>query len=184
MDAGYEVLNVTLPEYDLTDEKVIKMCSDLKPYGVLFAAPCDIWSNAGVRFWKHRTSDQVYKHAQILIAGLRIIHNTNPTFYCIENTIGKMKGLLGEPDYSFHPYYFGDAYTKRTYLWGVFRKPIENRVEPLIRNPVKYGGSCSTKAQTPISWIGGKNRKEKRAITPAGFANAFYEANCYEYAKL
>lgn len=174
---GYSVYNITLPTYDITDERVVKYCINLNAYGILFACPCDIWSNAGVRFWKSRTSDQVYYHSKILLKGLRIIYNSNPKFWCLENPIGKMKGFMGEPKYKFHPYYFGDPYTKKTYLWGNFNIPVEKRVKPTIINPVKFGGSKSTKNQTPISWISGKNRKEKRAITPEYFAKAFYKAN-------
>jgi len=178
-EAGYTVINVTLPEYDITNAATINYCIGLNPYGILFAAPCDIWSNAGVRFWKLRTSDQVLYHAKLLISGLRIIHNANPVFWCLENPVGKMKDLIGEPVYKFHPYYFGDAYTKKTYLWGKFNIPAENRVEPIWRNPVKNGGgnSFKSKQQTPVSWLSGKNRKEKRAITPPEFAKAFMEAN-------
>jgi hypothetical protein len=175
---GYTVFNITLPYYDLLDERTVRLCINLNPYGILFACPCDIWSNAGVRFWKTRTSDEVLMHSKILVKGLRIIYNTNPVFWCLENPIGKMKEFMGEPAYKFHPYVFGDAYTKKTYLWGKFNIPMfPLQVEPKIRNPVKYAGSNSTKSQTPVSWISGKNRKERRAITPPGFAKAFYEVN-------
>ncbi len=176
-DDGYDVRNITLPDYNLINESTVAHCISLNPYGILFACPCDIWSNAGVRFWKDRTSSQIFYHAQILVKGLRIIYGTKPHFWCLENPIGKMKELMGEPGFKFHPYDFGDAYTKRTYLWGKFNIPIKNEVVPEIRNPVKYGGSESTKSQTPISWLSGKNRKERRAITPAGFAKAFFQAN-------
>jgi hypothetical protein len=176
-EAGYDVRNITLPEYNIINENVVKHCINLNPYGILFAAPCDIWSIAGVRWWKGRTSDEVFLHSQILIKGLRIIYNTNPLFWVLENPIGKMKHIMGDPIYKFHPYQFGDAYTKATYLWGKFNLPTENEVKPIIINPVKWGGSNNAKQQTPISWLSGKNRKERRAITPPGFAKAFYEAN-------
>ena len=177
-DNGYNVKNITLPTYDITDENVVNFCINLNPYGILFACPCDIWSNAGVRFWKSRTSDEVLYHSIILIKGLRIIYESNPVFWCLENPIGKMKEFMGEPVYKFHPYVFGDAYTKKTYLWGKFNIPMfPLSTEPKLKNPVKFGGSNSTKNQTPISWISGKDRKERRAITPRGFANAFFEAN-------
>lgn len=177
-EAGYDYRNITLPDYDLTEEMTVKYCISLNPYGILFACPCDIWSNAGVKHWKQRTPDQVLLHAEILVKGLRIIYNTQPVFWCLENPIGKMKEFMGEPNYKFHPYQWGDAYTKKTYLWGKFSMPIfEKTVEPVIIKPTLYGGSKSTKNHTPISWISGKDRKEKRAITPQGFAKAFFEAN-------
>jgi len=176
-EKGYRVINITLPDFDLTDETTVAWCIAAAPYGILFACPCDIWSNAGSRFWPSRTSDQVLYHASILVKGLRIIMSTRPVFWCLENPIGKMIKFMGKPAYSFHPYYFGDPYTKRSYLWGNFNIPKENKVKPVIINPVTNAGSASTKRETPISWLIGKNRKEKRAITPPGFANAFCRAN-------
>lgn len=175
---GYDVINITLPYYDLLDEKTVYYCISLNPYGILFACPCDIWSNAGNRFWKSRTSDEVLMYSKILVKGLRIIYSTNPKFWCLENPIGRMKEFMGEPVYKFNPYNFGDAYTKKTYLWGKFNIPMfPLGIRPKIKNPATYRGSNSTKKQTPLSWISGKNRKEKRAITPQGFAEAFFEAN-------
>ena len=177
-DNGYIVYNITLPYYDLLDEKVVNFCIGLNPYGILFACPCDIWSIAGVRFWKSRTSDEVFMHSKILVKGLRVIYNTNPVFWCLENPIGKMKEFMGGPEYKFNPFNFGDPYTIKTYLWGKFNIPMfPLGIEPKIINPVEHTGSNSTKKQTPISWISGKNRKERRAITPPGFAQTFYEAN-------
>lgn len=173
-DNGYIVFNITLPNYNILDEKVVQYCISLNPYGILFACPCDIWSNVGIKYWLSRTPDQVFMHSKILVKGLRIIYNTNPIFWCLENPIGKMKEFMGEPIYKFHPYNFGDAYTKKTYLWGKFNIPIfPLGIEPKFKNPVED----VSKRQMPNSWISGKNRKEKRAITPPSFAKAFYEAN-------
>ena len=171
---GYTVYVITLPYYDLLDEDIVRFCINLNPYGILFACPCDIWSIAGGRFWETRTPDEVLMHSKILVHGLRIIYNTNPVFWVLENPIGKMKEFMGEPAYKFDPFNFGDAYTKRTYLWGKFNIPMfPLGVEPKLINPTKH----VNKRQTPISWISGKNRKEKRSITPPGFAQAFFEAN-------
>ena len=122
---GYTVHNITLPKYDITKEIVISYCKSLNPYGTLFAAPCTMWSNVANAHWKKRTSDEIFHHVRILIAGLRIIHETNPVFWCIENPKGKMRQLLGEPKFKFHPFEFGDNYTKLTYLWGKFNLPIK-----------------------------------------------------------
>ena len=80
-----------------------------------------------------------------------------------------MKKLLGNPVLMFDPCDFGDPYAKKTLLWGKFNLPIKNPVIPIRAN--KQG-----------SWIqslGGKSAKTKelRAITPRGFAEAFYRAN-------
>jgi len=98
-----------------------------------------------------------------------IIAKTQPKFWVIENPIGRMKKLLGNPVLMFDPCDFGAPYAKKTLLWGKFNLPIKNPVIPIRAN--KQG-----------SWIqslGGKSAKTKelRAITPRGFAEAFYRAN-------
>ena len=74
---------------------------------------------------------------------------------------------MGEPAYKFHPFYFGDAYTKRTFLWGKFNIPEKKYLEPLEKDNPGWKN------------LGGKSErtKELRSITPMGFANAFYEKN-------
>lgn len=161
---NYDVRNITLPEYDLTNEKVVRHCIQLRPYGILFAVPCEIWGIAGNCRWNERTQENIFHHSKILIKGLRIIYSTNPKFWCIENPPGKMKDLLGQPTFSFQPYEYGADYTKKTYLWGRFNLPIFSfEQKPTVKDRTVR--------------LQGKNRKELRAITPSGFAQAFYEAN-------
>ena len=163
-DAGYDVRPVTLPAKDLLDETVVNECISAKPYGILFAVECTPWCAAAARWWKTRTSDEIYYYARLLVKGLRIIQQTDPRFWCIENPIGKMRGFLGDPDFKFDPCDFGDPYTKKTYLWGNFNKPIKNPVEPTRTNFIWH--------MPP-----GPDRTKRRSITPPSFAMAFFEAN-------
>jgi len=64
----------------------------------------------------------------------------------------------------FHPYEFGDPYTKKTCLWGVFNSPRKAPVEP-------------TEGSKMHRLPPGPGRAAQRSITPPGFARAFYEAN-------
>jgi hypothetical protein len=86
----------------------------------------------------------------------------------LENPVGRLNKLrpqLGNPWY-FQPWHYGDAYTKKTGLWGNFNKDlVKQEVTP-----------------DPNSWImklGGKSEKTKelRSMTPLGFAEAFFKAN-------
>ena len=163
-DAGYDVRVITLPESDLLDEAVVKWCVDTKPYGILFAVECAPWCAAAARWWKVRTSDEIYYYSRLLVKGLRVIMETAPKFWVIENPTGKMRGFLGDPDFKFDPCDFGDPYTKRTYLWGKFHAPIGTRVEPTRKNFIR-------------DLPNGPERKKRRSVTPAGFANAFFDAN-------
>ena len=163
-DAGYNVHNITLPERDLLNEKTVNYCIECNPYGILFAVECTVWCAAAARWWKTRSSDEIYYYSMLLVKGMRIIMQTNPKFWVIENPVGKMKGFLGDPVYKFHPFHHGDPYTKKTYLWGKFNIPERNIIEPTRINFIWH---------MPPS----PKRKERRSITPHGFAMAFFEAN-------
>ncbi len=139
-------------------------------YGILAAPPCTDFASSGAQYWKAKDADGRTD------ASLRLIDKTleiiswypNITFWAIENPVGRLSKLrpgLGSPWY-FQPHWYGDAYTKKTGLWGKFNKDLpRNDVDP-----------------DPNSWImklGGKSEKTKelRSMTPLGFAKAFYEAN-------
>ena len=165
-EAGYDVRVITLPEFDVTDEKVIQMCIDLKPYGVLCATPCECWGVMGNCRWGERTKEFIVKHTEILIKNLRIIYESNPVFWCIENPPGKMKRFLGEPKFQFCASEFGEPYTKKTNLWGKFNNPTKSDIRvPIIKDYIRKGKGAWDK------------KSEMRAITPSSFANAFFKEN-------
>ena len=160
-DPDYDVRLITLPEYDILTYK-----SPMNVYGILFAPPCTVWANSGVRWWRNRTPDEIFEAMEILMAGLRIIYKykSKLSFWGLENPIGKMRKLLGNPQLIFNPCDYGDPYTKKTLIWGNFRLPMKNPVEP------KEGSRMHLIPP-------GNKQKELRSITPKGFARAFYEAN-------
>ena len=161
---GYDVKNITLPQWDILDESTVEYCIALKPYGILCAPECTVWCKASFPRWKERKPDEIYYQARLLVKCLRIIYETKPTFWVVENPVGKMQGFMGEPKLKFDPCDYGDPYTKKTYLWGKFNRPRPNPVFALDKN---YTNSVP----------GGANQKKIRGITPPGFAKAFFEAN-------
>lgn len=163
--AGYDVCVVTLPEYDITEEKTVRHCIGLNPYGILCAVECKVWSNAGIWYWQQRTPDEVFYYSKLLVKCLRIINSTNPVFHAIENPVGKMREFLGDPEYSFDPCDFGDPWTKKTFLWGKFNQPVKQPVKAKYKNYIRDASS-----------IGGCRRRN-RSVTPNGFANAFFKVN-------
>lgn len=165
-DAGYEVVNVTLPDSDVRWFKKPKY----DVYGILCAPPCDHFSVSGAQYWPAKDKDgRTLEAISIMDACIRIVMACNPVFWALENPVGRMRHFLGSPALVFSPCDYGDPYTKKTLLWGKFNKPALRPVEPIR--------VCSQG-----SWLmrlGGKTEKTKllRSMTPAGFANAFFEAN-------
>lgn len=134
-------------------------------HGVLAAPPCTHFSLSGAQYWPEKDADgRTLNDIAIMDACIRFIFAVNPDWWALENPTGRMRDFLGPPVYSFNPCDFGDAYTKKTYLWGRFKRPKKSPVEP------KKG---SMMWRLPPS----KERAKLRSITPQGFANAFFEAN-------
>ena len=156
-EAGYDVLQVDLP----TDVRLIQY-QPRDVHGILAAPPCTVFSRAGG--WVSRTEDEIKLALSVVDACLRFVSIYRPKWWCLENPKGTLVKYLGPPTYSFDPCDFGDAYTKRTYLWGQFTKPV--------KAPVVARGSIT--GQKGCGWAG---TRRERAKTPAGFARAFYLAN-------
>jgi len=164
-ESGYDVRLVTLPDCDVRD-----YIPPEHVHGILAAPPCDHFSVSGAQYWKAKDADGRTKEAlSIVNACLEIIKKTNPVWWVMENPVGRLRKWVGPPVMTFNPCDYGDPYTKKTLLWGSFRLPVKNPVEPV-------------RACAQGSWVqqlGGKGEKTKRlrSITPEGFAKAFFEAN-------
>lgn len=156
--AGYqvEIIDIT------TDVRLYRSGLSLPVHGILAAPPCTMFAVSGAR-WK-RTNGQMREALSVVDACLRIIMATKPKWWALENPVGKLVRYLGPPRFYFDPCDYGDAYTKRTALWGEFNVPRWRPVVPSAKSPIHY--------MAP-----GPERAAKRSITPAGFARAFYEAN-------
>ena len=186
-EAGYDVRVITLPKYDVKKYEL-----DCQPYGILAAPECAQFSNARLTPKKARN---LQKGMELVIACLDIIwkaqyslkapnaKSTPLKFWALENSAGMLKYFLGIPTFEFHPYDFGHPYRKRTYIWGWFHLPQKKEpVEPGEFNHSKLGIRDLEKLHgtIPSSYVKPKGqRKDKtlRAITPSGFAQAFFEAN-------
>jgi len=174
---GYDVVNVTLPEYDVMIYNPPK-----NVYGILAAPPCTMFSIARTRALKKR---DLKEGMEIVKACLNIIwkcrykplykNDGALKFWALENPCGLLRQFLGMPYMTFNPCDFGDRYTKKTDLWGYFNKPIKKSIELSIYE--KYLCSKNNRNLPSISDITLSKRADKRAITPKGFASAFYDAN-------
>ena len=133
-------------------------------YGILAAPPCAHLAGSGARWWERKGIVALTDALSIVDACLRAVVIYKPHFWALENPVGRLSGYLGRPEMYFNPCDYGDPYTKKTCLWGVFNKPRKAPVEPEKKNRIHY---------MPPS----KDRSKLRSITPAGFAQAFFEAN-------
>ncbi len=172
-DAGYDVRNITLPEYDIRLYEPPK-----NVYGILTAPPCTMFSMVRTTPKKPRSFEE---GMEVVIACLNIIwmcrYKNKLAFWCLENPRGYLRQFLGNPVFTFDPSEYGDRYNKKTDLWGYFK-------EPKKANKYKKHGSIAMDnkffSEIPNDYVIPKGvRKDKvaRAITPRGFAKAFFEAN-------
>ena len=165
--AGYSVQRIDIN--DGNDVRDYKIDTALKVHGILAGPPCTHFAGSGARHWKTKGIQPLRDGLSIVDACVRIIHFYNPVWWVLENPVGRLRHYIGPPKMYFDPCDYGDAYTKKTCLWGRFNKPIKTPVEPVR---VCNQGSW-------IQKLGGKSVRTKRlrSITPEGFSRAFFDAN-------
>lgn len=170
-DNGYDVRNITLPDYD-----VRTYIPPENVYGILSAPPCTQFSFARARNTNLKNPRNLKEGMELIYACLKIIWHcqyiiktqadkkTTLKFWALENPNGFLKYFLGKPVFKFDPWEFRNMYKKKTYLWGWFNEPKKTWfLKPIVP---KFGYDKKIKS----------NPKD-RAITPQGFAQAFYEVN-------
>lgn len=168
-EAGYDVINVTLPEHDVREY--------IPPdtvWGILAAPPCTEFS-----FAKHFHGKGNYSHdfkagLSIVDACIRIVYVCQPRWWCLENPRGYLRKFLGGPRWTFDPWQYGDLYQKKTDLWGDFNIP-QSIISGKPQDFPKFS-QLKSKDIAP-EYYGKLTRQVHRAITPQGFAKAFFEAN-------
>lgn len=153
--AGYLVWRIDLPD----DVRTIRW-RPMLVHGVLAAPPCTVFAGSGAR-WP-RTPEQITEGLGIVDACLRAVAIYRPAWWALENPVGTLRRWLGPPTMRFDPCDYGDPYTKRTLLWGSFNLPKPAGVLPTEGSKM-HRLSSSHAAQ--------------RAVTPPGFAQAFFEGN-------
>jgi len=163
-DAGYDVKNITLPEFDV---RIYQPPDSI--YGILAAPPCNTFCRMRMCHGKP-TDDEFIRALEVVSACARIILICKPKFWALENPQGYLKRWLGKPKMKFDPCDFGDPWTKRTWLWGEFIPPMPLFTSARVTHPTGQWVNDNTNnglSKTPVD----------NAITPAKFAQAFYEAN-------
>ena len=131
--------------------------------GVLAAPPCTAFARSGARWWAVKGDAALLDGLAVVDACLRIVQTHQPRWWALENPVGRLQDYLGPPFLRFHPWEYGDPWTKRTWLWGRFVPPARSPVQPAVVNWVES--------------VNGRDRQYRRSVTPDGFAHAFFAAN-------
>jgi len=182
--AGYDVRLITLPEYD-----VRTYIPPEKVYGILAAPPCTEFSILNCKAEQRKLNPAA--GLSVVTACLRIIAMASPAWWALENPIGHLSEHMGRPKFVFQPWEYGDPWTKRTALWGTFTPPrkLYRRWEdvpdklPLYTRPGRekpnfaYLHKSAQNLIPQLSFAKPETDADFRAITPPGFAQAFFEAN-------
>lgn len=198
--AGYNVRVVTLPEYDVRDirlgdgfislrnSRYFEVIPTSRIYGILAAPPCTEFSVLNC-IAEARERDEE-KGMEIVNACLRVIEHCKPVFWALENPRGHLRKYLGTPRMTFQPWQYGDPWTKATDIWGNYSlpPPLYKKWEdvpklPLYTRPNRdkpnfaYLHKSAWKDIPQLAYHEPTTDAEFRAMTPPGFAKAFFEAN-------
>lgn len=177
-----DVLGILNPQNDLIKfqtEDGIQHTVEGKWDLIVAHPPCQFLTNSGNKYFN------VEKYGQKAIQRIEdrkkaydffmAFVNADCDKICIENPIGYMNSHYRKPDQIFHPWQFGDSYTKGTCLWL-------KGLPPLIPTVKEKPENCKSSAiQTQydkdgisLPWNCEENRKI-RSKTPFGFAEQVAE---------
>lgn len=163
-NAGYDVRLVTLPEYDVRTYEPPE-----NVYGILAAPPCTEFSLA-----KSTKPRDFHKGFEVVRACFEIIWGCKLSgslkFWAMENPRGFLRQFIGKPSFTFEQWEFGHKGVKPTDIWGYFNHPKK-------KITVKPDGLSRYYPCGKRNALGWSKSAEQRAITPPGFAKAFYAAN-------
>lgn len=169
-DAGYDVRLVTLPDWDVRTLDFPRF----EVHGILAAPPCTEFSFAKHYHGKGNYSHDFKEGLSVADACLRLVVICKPKWWALENPRGYLRRFYGPPTMSFSPWQYGDGYQKHTDLWGQFNIP--RSVQHTRPGGIKKFSLLRSKDIAPDKF-GTLDRQTRRAITPPGFARAFFEAN-------
>jgi hypothetical protein len=156
-DAGYCV-----EVYELANGQDVRLMrrTHAGVWGILCAPPCTVFSHARNRY--PATDAELLSALSVVDACLRICYAHRPRWWALENPINHLRRYIGPPRLTFYQWEYGDGGHKPTGIWGDFVPPPK-QPKPR-RRPSTFG----------TQYV---NARPEDAITPAGFARAFFDAN-------
>lgn len=158
---GYEVMIVDpITGNSDSDVRLLWYHEGIEPHGILCAPPCTVFSYARNRY--EPSDDELISALSVVDACLRAVMIYRPKWWALENPRNKLRRYLGPPRLTFSQWEYGDCAEKPTCIWGDFNAPM-----------FKVG-----KRSKPSTYkTNRENARPEDAITPPGFARAFFEAN-------
>ena len=196
-EAGYKVVVVTLPKFNIMDiqfndagtlelhdneKDILKVIYVMDIYGILAAPPCTMFSLARTTAKTPRDLNdgmKIVKKCLEIIWFVRGHQYSKLKFWALENPVGYMRQFLGIPQLTMQPFNYGDPYTKKTDIWGYFKTPRMNPI--ILTDQQKYLCSINNRElpDLPDGYkpVDGNLQAARRAMTPCGFAQAFFKSN-------
>ncbi len=173
-EAGYECICVDiLHDGENTDGNITMVGADildylppLREYAAVFAPPlCTHLAVSGARWFKGKGLGKLADSIRLFHRAAQICEWAGAP-YLIENPVSTISSYWRQPDYTFHPCDYGDAYTKKTCLrtGNGFIMPDKTPVEPVLGSKMHLLPPSAQRAML-------------RSETPPGFARAVFEAN-------
>jgi site-specific DNA-cytosine methylase len=172
-------------------EKITEICKVKDIYGIFAAPPCTEFSiakNGSKRNRDFAKGMQVVKDCMYIIWECRQYGEYgNLHFWALENPKGYLRQFLGRPHFTYEQWQYGGDKRKATDIWGYFHEPAPTVIH--IPDGLKGHDLSHSKQWQKIEvpeahkeyFLSIKNYDERRAalraITPEGFAKAFFRAN-------
>lgn len=174
-DAGYDVRVITYPENDVRQYEPPK-----NVYGILAAPPCTMFSLARTTA---KTPRDFKGAIEVVNACISIIQKCRIEgtlkFWALENPLGYLRQFIGIPKLTYNPFDYGDSHSKKTDIWGYFKEPKKRPVEMTEEEIQRCSINNRKLPELPMGYIppDGNKQAARRAMTPPGFAKAFFLAN-------
>lgn len=190
LEAGYRAITVDLqgnpgrdvdPDYPGRHHYIADIIKWRYPlhYGkpdIVFAfPPCTHLAVSGARWFKEKGLGMLAE-ALTLVNACKEICEGSGAPWMLENPVGVLTTYWRDPDYTFDPCDYGEPYTKKTCLWtgGGFVMPEKVRAGDMFAKATCVDPTLGSMIHLmPPS----EDRGDLRSITPAGFAQAVFDAN-------
>ena len=187
--AGYNVIRVDLA----LGRDALTYSPPVRPWGVLAAPPCTVWTNANAHSWHKIPDAQFFESFALVMRSIELARSAE-SWWCLENPRGRLAHVIGPHQLEIQPWHYGAQHSKRTCLWGNFTPPARTPRIPLGSlvgghntgrpAPLFEAGRTPTTLNLPMpkdfrradpSWMDARRRL--RSFTPPEFAHAFFRAN-------